>query len=86
MYVRNEIVITGPICKCPEYDLGWSHYYDQDDHIGLEISCNTCGTLLRVPKKEYKARFVLESDRVIPVTKKNNVVPLNLVVDNEKGE
>lgn len=67
MFKRINILLTGPICKCPEQALEWGIHLDVAKYQGMAVSdaallitCKMCSTQIRVPSKTFVAAFVLD--------------------------
>lgn len=59
IFRRATIHLTEPICLCAEQNLAWTVAPTAAGPT-LAIWCQTCGTKLQVPNKEFKAAFQLE--------------------------
>lgn len=73
MFKGCNIKLSGPICNCPEEDLGWHIRHEDGNRHGLSIICRACKTELRIPYAKMTACFVLESP--YPGVKKQEVAP-----------
>lgn len=53
------IKLSGPICGCDVQNLSWTPTIT-DDGYGLKLSCSTCNTELKIPRKQFRAGFQLD--------------------------
>jgi hypothetical protein len=65
MYLRTEHHLEHPICQC-YYDgdfssYNWHIHFHDGTKVGLTISCKKCGTELKVPNKNFRARIVVKN-------------------------
>lgn len=61
MFTKLTINLTGPICICDKEDLSWGICLEASGQVGMDLECNFCHTILKVPYKKFLASFKLDN-------------------------
>lgn len=55
------INLTGPICNCESFDLGWGIMTEgRGERANFKVVCHSCKTMLTIPVQQLIATFTME--------------------------
>lgn len=65
MFKGITINMRAPICECTNQALTWSIMHESTTttgvSYGLSIQCKTCGTVLHIPSKQFRANYYFDT-------------------------